>query len=142
MSQLIRKYRVNHGLPLKPLDAAIFFALTMGAAQAETRGPLACDAQGCANDGQPVVRVISKGESEPLSVGSSPDTDGLARERRATVDLQQVPPGKASARLTLELPGGGSIWATEDPALTAAIGSAVPEKSGINSGGSGGSDGS
>ncbi|PAU55311.1 hypothetical protein [Pseudomonas indica] len=118
MSQLIRKSRVSHGLPLKPLDAAILFALAMGAAQAETRGPLDCDAQGCASDGQPVVRVISKGESEPLSAGSLPDADGLARERRATVDLQQLPPGKASARLTLELPGGGSIWATEDPALT------------------------
>ncbi len=111
-----------------PLSAAIMAALVWGlspvsAVQAEERPTaLACGEQGCSRDGQVLVKIKSRGQTEPLSDTNAQGDEALAPDRRVTVE-QDASPGKAvaSARYSIDLPNGGVIWASEDPALSAPV---------------------
>ncbi len=73
---------------------------------------LACGDVECTVDGKPVIKIISRGESE--SHVATPQA--LQEQRR--VDVQhQVPAYTVGGSTPIELPQGGLIWATEDPQL-------------------------
>ena len=66
--------------------------------------------------------VRSHGESQPVAAGGDPAS--LQQNRR--VDVVSTCPGRAApgrarvaGQFTIDLPNGGAIWATEDPALVA-----------------------
>lgn len=77
--------------------------------------PAACDASGCQQDGEYLFRVSSRGLEQPLTDGVAAGSRALAPDRRVSI----ARPGRATAvgRFALDLPNGGVIWATEDPAL-------------------------
>jgi len=72
-----------------------------------------CDADGCTDADGIVLRVRSRGEAE-----SRPGDDAqLQSDRR--VDVAHTPAGRTEVRgrFAIDLPGGGMLWATEDPQL-------------------------
>lgn len=73
---------------------------------------LQCDGQGCSKDGQTVVKIVSKGEQP------APEDDAGALQAQRRVEISQEVAGRSvSNRVMIDLPGGGMIWATEDPQL-------------------------
>jgi hypothetical protein len=75
---------------------ALFAALSANAFADDKAAPLSCDQRVCSRDGKTVVRMV-KPQATPV----------LAPPTIAAV----------AAGSPLELPGGGTIWATEDPQL-------------------------
>lgn len=87
-------------------------------ASADEAKRVACDAGTCATqDGTILMRVRTRGEREPVTGGAAAPGSALQPDRRVTVQSEQ--PGKAVAvgKWSVQLPGGGVIWATEDPNL-------------------------
>ncbi|MEO8161379.1 MAG: hypothetical protein ABI588_08150, partial [Arenimonas sp.] len=99
-----RHQRLSH--PRLSLLATILAALLGGmsgpALAQDAAAALKCTDQACTSDGRPVIRVI---ERAPAPAGSA-----------AAV---AVPEWQGSGAAAIELPGGGRIWATEDPQLVA-----------------------
>ena len=97
---------------------------TAGAADA-TR----CDGTGCTSDEGMVFTLRTRGEQRPVTKDTSEQSDAgkLQPDRRVTVEAEHVAstwnrdlqPGQALAigKWSADLPGGGVIWATEDPNL-------------------------
>ena len=118
---------------IKPVFLALLsgsvLAAASGSAMAQVAEPRAstttCDAQGCRNEQGVVFRIRSLGEESPVVPGNS--RDALQLNRRVDVVAEQeaqaasASPGRAqiAGRFAVNLPGGGMIWATEDPALGA-----------------------
>lgn len=84
-------------------------------AQDATREPvgLVCDAGGCQEGEGAVLRVRSQGEAG----SQAGDATQLQSDRRVDVEQQAAGRTEVRGRFTLELPGGGMLWATEDPQL-------------------------
>lgn len=84
-----------------------------------------CDAQACTDGGQLLMRVRTRGERVPAApdAGAQDLPSALQRDRRVTVEMEPqtgaAAPGRAVATGTwsVQLPDGGAIWVTEDPAL-------------------------
>ncbi|MBT2748127.1 MULTISPECIES: hypothetical protein [unclassified Lysobacter] len=88
-----------------------------------------CDDGGCASDQGVLFELRTRGERKPLTHGTSEKSSSevLQPDRRVTVEAEDVNsawqnkplPGKAVVvgKWSLQLPGGGAIWATEDPNL-------------------------
>ncbi|HEU0152841.1 MAG TPA: hypothetical protein VFQ84_05785 [Arenimonas sp.] len=72
-----------------------------------------CDASGCADGDGVVLRIRSRGEAD----AKAGDDGQLQSDRR--VDVEQAPAGRTEVRgrFAVDLPGGGLLWATEDPQL-------------------------
>ncbi len=106
---------VQEAVPASPSAPA---PATEAAPQADA---IACGESGqCkAGDGTILMRVRTRGEREPATEGTSARSSAseLQPDRRVTV--QTEPPGKAIAigKWSVQLPDGGTIWATEDPNL-------------------------
>ena len=77
-------------------------------------GDVACGASGCTSDGEVLVRVRTRGEREPAAAAAD---DGLASDRRVTIEAEQAGRVSAVGKWTVQLPDGGVVWATEDPNL-------------------------
>ncbi len=82
-----------------------------------------CQDAGCQSDQGVVVRIRTRGEREPQT-GATTDTSSspvLQPDRRVSVvmDSPAPPPGQANVvgKWSFQIPGGGVIWATEDPNL-------------------------
>jgi hypothetical protein len=78
-----------------------------------------CNGRDCTSQDGLLLRVRTRGEQQPETSGT---TDGdsspvLQPDRRVTVETEQ--PGKVQAigKWSTDVPGGGVIWATEDPNL-------------------------
>ncbi len=78
-----------------------------------------CSGNDCTSQDGLLLRVRTRGEQQPRTSGT---TDGdsspiLQPDRRVTVETEQ--PGKVQAigKWSTDVPGGGVIWATEDPNL-------------------------
>lgn len=73
----------------------------------------------CDADGQMLFRLNSQSYDQPLTQGTSRQSNSqeLAPDRRVSIGLKA--PGKADVRgrFSFSLPDGGVIWATEDPTL-------------------------
>ncbi|WP_198032547.1 hypothetical protein [Aerolutibacter daejeonensis] len=82
-----------------------------------------------------VFRVRTRGEERPVAQGEDPGA--LQENRRVDVIREDALPGSAriAGKFQIDLPGGGLIWATEDPTLGQPIlnvqaGSTVPFEGG------------
>lgn len=78
-----------------------------------------CDGDRCTGEDGLLFRLRTRSYDKPITrdtdVRSS--SEALQPDRRVTVATEQ--PGKATAmgKFSIDLPGGGVIWATEDPTL-------------------------
>ncbi len=90
-----------------------------GAAAADAA--MDCDDGACSADGELLFRVRTRSYDQPVTTGTSErsSSQALQPDRRATVALDA--PGRADVRggFSVQLPGGGVVWATEDPSLGA-----------------------
>lgn len=115
-------------LKMKILDGALLGVLSSWASLAGAQGtpsprpapqaPMNCAGDACTSvDGEVLMRVRTRGKREPVTTGQASTSDALQPDRR--VDVQTEQPGKAVAigKWSVQLPGGGVIWATEDPSL-------------------------
>ncbi|KRA17287.1 hypothetical protein [Lysobacter sp. Root604] len=90
---------------------------------------LDCGDQGCRSEDGMLFELRTRGERQPVTQGT---TDGsssqtLQPDRRVSVEVEDsrstwkdaLAPGQAVAigKWSLQLPGGGVVWATEDPNL-------------------------
>ncbi|GAB3345055.1 hypothetical protein [Lysobacter tyrosinilyticus] len=109
------------------LNTAILIALAVSTARAQ-QAPATqpqCDADGCRTEQGLVFRVRSYGESRPAETGTS--ASALQSNRRVQVVTNEAHRGSSevaedgrasiAGRFAIDLPGGGLIWATEDPTL-------------------------
>lgn len=88
-----------------------------------------CGAEGCASDEGVLFKIRTRGEQRPVTGATTErsDSGALQPDRRVTVEAERVEskrnydlqPGQALAigKWSTDLPGGGVIWATEDPNL-------------------------
>ncbi len=85
----------------------------------DAAGPVACDGQHCAGEEGLLFRLRTRSYDKPVTQGTNErsSSPALQPDRRVTVATEQ--PGKATAtgKFSIDLPGGGVIWATEDPTL-------------------------
>ena len=127
---------------MKILDYALLCALSAMAGTASAQaavppsvepsakdGDMACTDAGCQQGQEIVFKVVSVGEHASVvpELDESAGSDALAPDRKVSVvaarpdsDAAAVPaPGRAVAvgKWSIQLPNGGVIWATEDPAL-------------------------
>lgn len=88
-------------------------------APAELSAEVDCDADGCRSDEGLLFRLRTRGEREPLTEGTTErsTSEALQPDRRVTVGMEQPGRAVAQGRFSVDLPGGGVIWATEDPTL-------------------------
>ncbi len=74
---------------------------------------VACDQSGCRDGGEAVLLIRSRGEAQ-----SRPgDASQLQGDRRVDVERQEAGRTQVRGRFAVDLPGGGVLWATEDPQL-------------------------
>ncbi|TYT27529.1 TonB-dependent receptor [Luteimonas viscosa] len=111
---------------MKLLDATLIGILagmsaSASAQQAEpAKAAIECGDEACSSEtGELVFRVRTRSYDQPATTGTDAQSssEALQPDRRVSVALDQ--PGRAVARGTfsVQLPGGGAIWATEDPDL-------------------------
>ncbi|UNK41792.1 hypothetical protein MNO14_12605 [Luteimonas sp. S4-F44] len=92
------------------------------AAEPATDPTMDCDDGACTTEaGDLVFRVRTRSFDQPVSVGTDArsSSEALQPDRRVSVALDE--PGRATVRgaFSAQLPGGGVVWATEDPSLGA-----------------------
>lgn len=113
-------------MKMKLLDktlAGILAGMCAAAAAQEPAAPAAgieCNEDGChGGEGELVFRLRTRSYDQPVTTGTSErsSSEALQPDRRVSIALE--PPGRAVATGTfsVQLPGGGAIWATEDPDL-------------------------
>ncbi|RDZ27610.1 hypothetical protein DX914_15110 [Lysobacter silvisoli] len=90
---------------------------------------LDCSDSGCSADDGLLFELRTRGERRPLTQGTTDASTSqtLQPDRRVTVEVEEartqwqdaLKPGQAIAigKWSLQLPGGGVVWATEDPNL-------------------------
>ncbi|WP_407353713.1 hypothetical protein [Luteimonas sp. R10] len=80
---------------------------------------LDCGADGCASDEGLVFKLRTRSYDRPVTEGTSAQSssEALQPDRRVTVGLDAPGRAVAQGRFSVYLPGGGVIWATEDPTL-------------------------
>ncbi len=112
-SDLVNTTPVTSGSEARPLWPA------PEATPAELPADVDCDTGGCNSEEGLLFRLRTRGEREPLTepVTTESTSEALQPDRRVTIGMEQ--PGRAVARgrFSVDLPGGGVIWATEDPTL-------------------------
>ncbi len=119
-------------LKMKLLDCTLIALLSSlatlpaGAGEATAPGPdgaspplPGCAGDECRAEEGLLFKLRTRGEREPATSGAraSDGSQALQPDRRVT--LETLPPGSAriAGKFSLQLPNGGVIWATEDPAL-------------------------
>jgi hypothetical protein len=87
--------------------------------QPEVPPSVQCEASGCEEGGETLLRIRTRGAREPVTTGTDAGSGSSALQPDRRVTVSAPPPGKAVAigRFNVRLPGGGVIWATEDPNL-------------------------
>ncbi|MFC4729042.1 hypothetical protein [Coralloluteibacterium thermophilus] len=78
-----------------------------------------CDAAACSDDGELLFRLRSRSYDAPVTRGTDAGSsaEALQPDRRAEVAFAAPGRAHASGTFSIHLPGGGVIWATEDPTL-------------------------
>ncbi|WP_225584011.1 hypothetical protein [Pseudoxanthomonas sp. PXM02] len=106
------------------LAGATPMAAAQTTASPEQRGeavekPVDCTGDACSNDEGLLFRLRTRSYDMPVTHGTDAhsSSSALQPDRRVSVATEQ--PGKATAmgKFSIDLPGGGVIWATEDPTL-------------------------
>ncbi|WP_250464987.1 hypothetical protein [Microbulbifer litoralis] len=83
----------------------------------ETSPRFNCTAGSCSSDEGVLVTVTSRGDSQPHTTDAPATEKALQPDRRVTLAMEQPGSAVATGHFSVPLPGGGVIWATEDPAL-------------------------
>ena len=112
-------------MKMKVLDCALIGILagmaSQGAiAQAQPVAGKAvdCTKSGCSGtQGEVLMRVRTRGERQSNTGDAAETTQALQPDRRVTVQAEQGGKAVAVGKWSVQLPGGGVIWATEDPNL-------------------------
>jgi hypothetical protein len=98
-------------------------------APADTTDATQCGDDGCVSDEGLLFKIRTRGEQRPVTNATTEQSDStmLQPDRRVTVEAERVDskwdhdlqPGQALAigKWSTDVPGGGVIWATEDPNL-------------------------
>ncbi len=79
-----------------------------------------CDAGACSSAGGDLLfRVRTRSYDQPASVGTGEHSSAQALQPDRRVSIALDAPGRAEVRgaFSVQLPGGGVVWATEDPSL-------------------------
>jgi hypothetical protein len=98
------------------------FAQDAGAAGSALPAPptqIDCNGAGCTSQDGLLLRVRTRGEQQPETRDTT-DADSsptLQPDRRVTIETEQPGGVQAIGKWSTDLPGGGVIWATEDPNL-------------------------
>ncbi|UZW60052.1 hypothetical protein [Lysobacter enzymogenes] len=99
------------------------------ASQTAGAPPLNCGDAGCDSGEGVLFELRTRGKRQPETVGTSDrsSSDALQPDRRVTIEAEvprsqwkgELQPGQAVVvgKWSLQLPGGGVVWATEDPNL-------------------------
>ncbi|MCD9033715.1 hypothetical protein LDO32_18545 [Luteimonas sp. Y-2-2-4F] len=117
----------------KLLDAALLGILAgmSSAALAQAPAPEAapaadaamdCDEGACSSaEGELLFRVRTRSYDQPATAGTSERSSSQALQPDRRVSIALDAPGRAEVRggFSVQLPGGGVVWATEDPSLGA-----------------------
>ncbi|HSX63312.1 MAG TPA: hypothetical protein VLF15_01150, partial [Pseudoxanthomonas sp.] len=109
-------------MKMKVLDYTLIGILAgtsqMALAQ-ETPAHLDCTTEGCASGEGLVFSLRTRSYDQPVTDGTDASSSSQTLQPDRRVDLALESPGRAVAqgRFSVNLPGGGVIWATEDPTL-------------------------
>jgi hypothetical protein len=109
-------------MKMKVLDYTLIGILAgtsqMALAQ-EAPAHLDCTTEGCASGEGLVFSLRTRSYDQPVTDGTDASSSSQALQPDRRVDLALESPGRAVAqgRFSVNLPGGGVIWATEDPTL-------------------------
>ncbi|KAF1721601.1 TonB-dependent receptor [Pseudoxanthomonas wuyuanensis] len=78
-----------------------------------------CGATGCMSDEGLLFKLRTRSYDHPVTEGTSAGSSSAALQPDRRVSIGLEAPGRAVAqgRFSVNLPGGGVIWATEDPTL-------------------------
>ncbi|MCW5579864.1 MAG: hypothetical protein KIS72_00760, partial [Luteimonas sp.] len=90
------------------------------AAPTPTPAPIECEGEVCRGEnGDLVFRLRTRSYDQPVTTGTDKNSSSqaLQPDRRVSIALEQPGRAVASGTFSVQLPGGGAIWATEDPAL-------------------------
>lgn len=100
-----------------PVDAG--GSSSAGAGAPAAQAGLDCDDEGCRSDGELLFRLRTRSYDEPVTEGTSAASSSAALQpdRRVSIGLEQPGRAVATGRFHVDLPGGGVLWATEDPDL-------------------------
>ncbi len=86
---------------------------------ADERAAVECSGEACESGDGLLFRLRTRSYDKPVTHDTSErsSSPALQPDRRVTIATEQ--PGKATAmgKFSIDLPGGGVIWATEDPTL-------------------------
>lgn len=82
-----------------------------------SQAPFDCDEAGCNSDDGLLFRLRTRSYDEPVTQGTDATSGSAALQPDRRVSVAMEEPGKArvSGSFSVRLPGGGIIWATEDP---------------------------
>lgn len=90
-------------------------------AAAATPSPVDCGGEACKGEDGLLFQLRTRSYDEPVTQGANAHSSSAALQpdRRVEVSATAGQPGKAVAtgKFSIDLPGGGVIWATEDPTL-------------------------
>ncbi|WP_368563039.1 hypothetical protein [Pseudoxanthomonas sp. UTMC 1351] len=77
-----------------------------------------CTGDECRSGEELLFKLRTRGEREPATAGvKQTDSQTLQPDRRVTVAMEPAGRARVAGKFSLQLPNGGVIWATEDPAL-------------------------
>ncbi len=82
--------------------------------------PIDCSDDACSgSNGELVFRLRTRSYDQPVTTGTDKQSSSqaLQPDRRVSIALEQPGRAVASGTFSVQLPGGGAIWATEDPDL-------------------------
>jgi hypothetical protein len=81
--------------------------------------PVSCGEQDCHEGEDLLLRIRTRGKTEPVTEGTNAQSGAAALQPDRRVTISAPPPGRAVAtgRFNIRLPSGGVLWATEDPNL-------------------------
>src|SRR5690606_21029919 len=76
-----------------------------------------CNDAGCAGDEGLLFRLRTRSYDEPVTEGTDVNSGSAALQPDRRVSMALEGPGRADivGNFSIRLPGGGVIWATEDP---------------------------
>ncbi|HEY4529146.1 MAG TPA: hypothetical protein VIG97_02270 [Luteimonas sp.] len=88
-------------------------------AAAAENNATSCDGVGCHSDEGLLFRLRTRSYDMPVTEGTSPasSSEALQPDRRVAMALETPGRAVAQGRFQVQLPGGGVLWATEDPNL-------------------------
>ena len=81
--------------------------------------PVACEGDRCTGEDGLFFRLRTRSYDNPVSEGTDAHSSSVALQPDRRVTVEAAAPGKAvvTGKFSIDLPGGGVIWATEDPTL-------------------------